>query len=90
MMGGFPFAAMMAQAQSAAQGGEVVWQTGNNDTAEAMQEDVEAAQRVAEEAESVERVAVLVNMGFSEEEAKGALEITKGSVERAADLLLAC
>merc|ERR1711977_149765 len=90
MMGSFPFATMMAQAQSAAQGGEIVWQTGNNETAEAMQEDFEAAQRVAEEAECVERVAVLVNMGFSKEEAKGALEITKGSVERAADLLLAC
>jgi len=55
-----------------------------------------AAQREAEEkaveqavkdAESQERAALLLQMGFSEEQVQGALEATQGSLERAADWL---
>merc|ERR1719161_223991 len=48
---------------------------------------VEAAAKAAEEAEANERAALLISMGFSEDQVKGALEATKGSLERAADWL---
>merc|ERR1719158_2416634 len=48
---------------------------------------VDAAAKAAEEAEANERAALLISMGFSEDQVKGALEATKGSLERAADWL---
>merc|ERR1712196_755693 len=39
------------------------------------------------DAESQERAALLLQMGFSEEQVQGALEATQGSFERAADWL---
>jgi len=46
-----------------------------------------AADEAAEEAEANERAALLISMGFSQDQVKGALEATKGSLERAADWL---
>merc|ERR1719316_933258 len=47
----------------------------------------EAAEQAAKDAESQERAALLLQMGFSEEQVQGALEATQGSLERAADWL---
>jgi len=46
-----------------------------------------AAEQVAQDAEANERAAMLISMGFSEQEVEGALAATQGSLERAADWL---
>lgn len=48
---------------------------------------VPAAAAVEEDPDEVERVTLLLSMGFDEAQAKAALSATKGSVERAADWL---
>merc|ERR1719158_1374570 len=50
-------------------------------------EEAEEAEAAVQEAETAEKVALLISMGFSDEEVAGALEATKGSLERAADWL---
>merc|ERR1712138_323518 len=52
-----------------------------------MMEEAEEAEAAVQEAETAEKVALLISMGFSDEEVAGALEATKGSLERAADWL---
>merc|ERR1719399_796486 len=46
-----------------------------------------AAEQVAQDAEANERAALLIAMGFSEQQVEGALAATQGSLERAADWL---